>query len=105
MNAMFAPKQANPNAPAAPAVQKERWMKDGFLNFDLPDPRSADGYAKFGSIGIDLKNVRHRKLMDWLLADNGAHYDERIKLVRDSFRITFRTAEKDESVGFVLPGM
>jgi hypothetical protein len=105
MNQLFQPKFANPSAPAAATVTKEKWMKDGFLNFDLPDPRSADGFAKFGSIGIDLKNVRHRKLIEWLLADGGAHYNDRIKVVQQSFRITFRTAEKDESVGFVLPGM
>lgn len=107
MNALFQPRNANPNAPVnnAPAVGNEKWRKSGFLNFDLPDPKAADGFAKFGAIGIEVNNIRHQKLVNWLMENNGAHYDERIEIVRASFRITYRSAEKDDSVGFVLPGM
>jgi hypothetical protein len=106
MSNMFASKFQNQN-PAAPAptANTPKWAKSGFLNFDLPDPKAADGFAKFGAIGIEINNVRHQKLLAWLNENNGAHFDERINIVRQSFRITYRGAEKDESVGFLLPGM
>lgn len=106
-NSMFQPQFRNPAAQPAPAAQagNEKWRKIGFLNFDLPDPNAADGFAKFGAIGLEVQNIRHQKLLNWLMEKDGAHYDERIEIVRASFRITYRSAEKDESVGFVLPGM
>ncbi len=104
MNAMFQPKQPNPNAPANnTAAQKEKWMKDGFLNFSLPDGQG--GLAKLGSIGVEFKNPRHRKLIEWLTADNNAHFDERSKLMLAQIVCEFRSAEKDENASYGLPGM
>lgn len=106
MNQLFAPKFANPNA-AAPAASgpQEKWAKAGFLNIDLPDPTTDSGWAKLGSIGFEIANPRHMKLLPWLMADDGKHFDERVKVIFGAARFTYRSAEKDTSVGFVLPGM
>lgn len=105
MNNLFAPASRNPAAPVAPSAPKAKWEKAGFLNIDLPDPKTDSGYAKLGSIGFELANPRHMKLLPWLMAEDGKHFDERVKIVFANARFTYRSSEKDESVGFVLPGM
>lgn len=102
---IFAPAFANPAAPKAAPAPQEKWAKSGFINIDLPDPSTESGFAKFGSIGLEVNNARHQKLLPWLMEDDGAHFQERIQIVFANARITYRSAEKDTSGGFVLPGM
>lgn len=105
MNTLFAPRNANPAAPAnnAPAAGNEKWRKDAFLNFSLPDGNG--GVAKLGSIGLQLSNVRQRKLVEWLTADNSQHMEERLGILVSQLVVELRSAQPDESAGFGLPGM
>ena len=103
MNNLFQPKNVNAAAPTAPATPQPKWMKSGFINISLPDGNG--GTARLGAIGIEANNPRHQKLVAWLTADDMVHFDERIKKVFAAAVIDYRSSEKDESVGFAIPGM
>lgn len=101
MNALFAPRNANPAAPVAPTTPNEKWRKDAFLNFSLPDGNG--GQAKLGSIGLQMSNVRQRKLMLWLTADDGVHLETRLRILVSQLVVELRSSQPDESAGFALP--
>lgn len=105
MNTMFQPRNPNPSAPAAvvPAAGNEKWRKDAFLNFSLPD--GVGGERKLGSIGLQVSNVAQRKLLNWLTEDDGQHQEERLKILVSQLVVELRSAAPDESAGFGLPGM
>lgn len=103
MNTLFQPKNVNAAAPTAPAAPEPKWKKSGFINLSLPDGNG--GTAKLGSIGLEANNVRHQKLEAWLTADGGKHMEERLKHLLAAVVADYRSAEKDETVGFALPGM